>query len=107
MFCPKCKCEYIKGIKVCPDCNVSLIKELPSETEFSELPMCNLVTVLTSTHPGTIALAKSILESEGIEYYVNNEFMQTVYGIGSGFPAEVIVKESDKENALLLLSTLM
>lgn len=106
MFCPKCKCEYVKGIKVCPDCNVTLVKKLPHEKEFSELPVCDLVTVFTSTSPGTIALAKSILESEGIEYYVNNEFMQTVYGIGSGFPAQIIVREPDKENAVLLLSDL-
>lgn len=106
MFCPKCKCEYAKGIKICPKCDVSLVKKLPSEKISSEPPVCELVTVFTSTHPGTIALAKSILEGEGIEYYVNNEFMQTVYGIGMGFPAQIIVREPDKEKALLLLSDL-
>ena len=27
-WCPKCKLEYVEGIKVCPDCNVELVDEL-------------------------------------------------------------------------------
>jgi hypothetical protein len=33
MFCPKCKTEYIEGIKMCADCKVPLVKELPPTTE--------------------------------------------------------------------------
>ena len=30
-WCPKCKLEYVEGIKVCPDCNVELVEELKEE----------------------------------------------------------------------------
>ena len=31
MFCPQCKSEFIEGIRICPDCEVDLIVELPPE----------------------------------------------------------------------------
>lgn len=30
-WCPKCKLEYVEGIKVCPDCNVELVEKLNEE----------------------------------------------------------------------------
>ena len=27
MICPKCKSDYVEGIKTCPDCQVELIEE--------------------------------------------------------------------------------
>lgn len=30
-WCPKCKCEYVEGIKVCADCGSELVEELPQE----------------------------------------------------------------------------
>lgn len=106
MFCPNCKCEYVKGIKICPDCNIALVDKLSSEASKKDEKTYELVKIFTSTNPGTLALAKSILDGEGIKYYVNNEFMQTVYGVGSGFPAEIIVRDCDSKNASELLSDL-
>ena len=31
MVCPKCACEFIEGIKVCVDCHVLLVEELPAD----------------------------------------------------------------------------
>lgn len=28
IICPKCKCEYRKGFKICADCNVELVEEI-------------------------------------------------------------------------------
>lgn len=30
-WCPKCKCEYVEGIKECADCKVTLVDELSSD----------------------------------------------------------------------------
>lgn len=30
-WCPKCKCEYVEGIRVCADCGCELVEELPEE----------------------------------------------------------------------------
>lgn len=32
-WCPKCKNEYVEGIRVCADCGSELVEALPSETE--------------------------------------------------------------------------
>ena len=30
MFCPSCKCEYLRGVTECPDCGVALVDALES-----------------------------------------------------------------------------
>lgn len=30
-WCPKCKCEYVEGIRECADCGSELVEELPQE----------------------------------------------------------------------------
>ena len=107
MFCPKCKHEYVEGIKVCPECNVDLVHELPDKMNIDTSPNLKIVTAFCSSNPGTVAIAKSILESENIQYKVKNEFMQVVYGIGNTAPAEIQVKEEDKEKAQSLLLPLI
>lgn len=32
-WCPKCKCEYVEGIKVCADCGSELVEELSDEKQ--------------------------------------------------------------------------
>ena len=36
-WCPKCKFEYVNGIKICPDCKVELVDTLDAEDELEEL----------------------------------------------------------------------
>lgn len=68
MFCPKCMYEYVDGIKICADCGSELVEQLPVEKyEYVEL-----ITIAETNNFGLIALAKSILESEGIQYYIND-----------------------------------
>ncbi len=35
-WCPKCRSEYREGIKVCAECGVELVDELPEEEEYYE-----------------------------------------------------------------------
>lgn len=68
MFCPKCKFEYREGYTKCADCDVDLVEEQPVDkyeyVEFTPIAETNNI--------GLIALAKSILDSEGIKYYVSS-----------------------------------
>jgi hypothetical protein len=75
----------------------------------------DLVTVLATGNPATIAVAKSILEAEGIEYFAKNEGVQDLFAggrIGTGFnplvgPVEIQVVESEVEHAKAVLADLV
>jgi len=102
MFCPKCKSEYREGFSTCADCGVDLIKELPSEEE-EEFEYVELTTIAetNSFNFGTIAIAKSILNSEGIKYYINDSIQNFIPGAISFIQIQVPI--SDAENAKELL----
>jgi hypothetical protein len=81
MFCPKCKDEFVPGIKECIDCKVPLVEELPKTEErpkLQESPLVpqdemELVTVLETSDSGELMVAKSLLDSEGIRYITFGE----------------------------------
>lgn len=47
-------------------------------------------------------IAKSMLDSAGIWSMIRNEYMSTIYPIGT-MPAQLVVRESDLESARALL----
>ena len=70
-----------------------------------------LVTVVRAGDPASIAVAKSVLQSAGIDYVTKNEYVQDLFGWGR-FPAgsnlfmgpiELQVREEDARDALELL----
>lgn len=112
MFCPKCKDEFVPGIKECPDCAVSLVDELPEETGSLYKPVyIDLITVFETGDPGVIMVIKSLLEEAGIRYYAKGENLQDLFGagtLGPGFnpltgPVQIQVSRDDSEEALKLL----
>ncbi len=115
MFCPKCKDEFVPGIKECPDCGVPLVSELPAGTGSQYEPVyVDLVTVFETGDPGIIMVVKSILEEAGIRYYAKGENLQNLFGagtFGTGFnpltgPVQIQVSRDDSEEALQLLEQL-
>jgi len=95
MFCPKCGDEYREGFNVCATCNVPLVKERPCQPESEFIKP---VTVYETANPATIAFAKSILESEGIECYCKGE------GSQYSLPVQIQVDEKDAEKAREVLN---
>ena len=77
MFCPKCKTEYREGFSKCADCDIDLVEKLPEQTYI------DFVSVYKMDNPAILALAKSILQSAGIEYVVKGEGVHAIFGIGS------------------------
>jgi len=110
MFCPKCGEEFSWDVMVCPTCDVDTVDRLagPDPT-----PDAALVSVLATGDAGIIAIAKSLLEGEGIDYFVRGDGLQDLFGLGrvTGFsfamgPAEFWVREDDAIRARELLKDL-
>ncbi|MGZ3605162.1 MAG: putative signal transducing protein [Thermodesulfobacteriota bacterium] len=108
MFCPKCRTEYTEDLAMCPMCKVSLVNESSGQANPEFL---KFVTVHETGDPAFIAFAKSILQSEGIKYYIKGEGLQDLFAggrLGTGFnpvigAAKIQVDENDVEKAKELL----
>lgn len=103
LFCPKCETEYKEKIKECPECKELLIEELPSN---------KLATVLETNDQGLIMVAKSLLKSADINFFIKGEELQNLFGLGQiGFnpivgTVKIEVVKKDQERAMRLLEEL-
>jgi Putative prokaryotic signal transducing protein len=73
-------------------------------------PDAHLITVLRTSDAGLVAVAKSVLEDAGLDYFLRGEALHYVVGWG-GFnsavgDAEFQVREEDAREAALLLARL-
>ena len=78
MFCPRCKAEYRSGFVKCSDCDIALVDELPENRRSdkkarAELYDVELVVVRTYSTVVDAELAKSALESVGIDSMVRSD----------------------------------
>jgi hypothetical protein len=109
MFCPECGAEYREGIASCTDCHVELVVTLPPAPEEPE--WVDLVTVLRTNDEAELAVAKSLLEAEGILCMLRAVGPQGIVDFGqlSGAsqamnPIELRVRDDDAEAARELLA---
>ena len=77
MFCPRCKAEYRSGFVKCSDCDIALVDQLPENRRTgkqarAELRDVELVVVRTYSTVVEAELAKSALESVGIDSMVRS-----------------------------------
>ena len=98
MFCPNCRAEYREGFQVCADCSVDLVDELTPEPEPE---FVNLKEVLATYNPADVAFLKSLLESEGIQYFFKGEHFMYMRPLAD--PVRLMVREDQVEAALELL----
>ncbi len=98
MFCPNCRAEYREGFTVCADCNIDLVDALPKEkkSEFIDFK-----EVLTTYNPGDVAFIKSLLESEGIQYFFKGESFMYVQPLAD--PVRLMIRTDQVEEAVELL----
>ena len=111
MFCPKCGEEFSWNVMVCPACDVDTVDRLPGP---EPTPDVELVSIFATGDPGVIAVAKSLLDGEEIDYLIRGEGLQDLFGAGrmGGFsyamgPAEFWVRADDADCARELLAGLM
>ena len=73
MHCPRCLTEYRDGFSECADCRVPLVRGLPPAPETREEHDVDLVSVLATSDPFVMNLAKATLEDAGIEYVLRGD----------------------------------
>jgi len=101
MFCPRCAMEIPDGAESCRECGATLV----SKTADDEL---EVVTVFVTNDAAALAVAKSLLDAEGIECEVQGESGQEALGLGpfpgATGPMRLMVARSDGEAARGLLT---
>jgi hypothetical protein len=99
MFCPICKTEYKEGIPHCNDCDADLIISLPVHTLNED--NATFIPILSTYNLGDIAVLRSILDGQGIEYFLQGE--NTAYIRGYMDPAILKVREDQVQTVKELL----
>jgi hypothetical protein len=112
MHCASCGKNFGPEVTECPECRIAWVEARGGPPPD---PTIQLTPILETGDPGMIALAKSLLEAEGIEYLVRGENLQDLFGygrLGVGYsivsgPAEFVVREDDAERARDVLGDLL
>ena len=78
MFCPKCRTEYIEGVKTCDDCGAILVETLPEEIRQDGLDYLKLSDVFTTNNSIEANFIKSLLGSNNIECFISNEHLVSI-----------------------------
>ena len=102
MFCPECRTEYREGFTVCSDCGTALVPELlpePPPEILSEV--ADFEEVLGFMDEGAVAIVKSLLDEEDIEYYIVGEF-----SVSKGPDQKLMVRKDQAERAREILKDL-
>jgi len=101
MFCPNCKTEYRDGYKVCADCSVPLVEELPPEPREPKPEFVDFKEILATYNPADVAFIKSLLEGEGIDYFFKGEHFLAIRPLAD--PGRLMVRVDQVDKALDLL----
>ncbi|HSR68638.1 MAG TPA: DUF2007 domain-containing protein [Acidobacteriota bacterium] len=108
MFCPQCGCEYLAGVTQCADCQVALTETLPEDfgkekggrwfLEGIDPADCQEILVLNN--PGLLTVLKSVLDSEGIAYFLHGEHYGTYFMMNS---VRLLVPSKDADRVRQIL----
>jgi hypothetical protein len=97
MFCPNCKCEYIRGVTQCADCGVPLVQALEPE-DANPLDSVRLVSVWQGNDPSECERVKAALENAGIEFLDRDSKNFDVF-VPLGSNLEIFVSTADRDAA--------
>ena len=88
---------------VCPSCDVETVDRLPGP---EPTPDVDLVCAFATGDPGLVAVAKSLLDGDDVDYFVRGEDLQNMFGLPLGGPTEFWVREEDAARVRDLLEDL-
>ncbi|RKX25264.1 MAG: hypothetical protein DRP45_06345 [Candidatus Zixiibacteriota bacterium] len=116
-FCPVCKFEYQPGINICPDCNETLVSQLPTPTATAAVrPDDSWVGVCRIAGEIRSELARGALDSNNIPSMVTSSAFGSVgKGLGmiggfsgSGGSGEILmVPQEFREEAEIILEAVL
>jgi hypothetical protein len=110
MYCPQCGKKFWFRSTFCPDCRVGLVKHAPIATAPAEPATpeatpadtdLHLTRIFASSNPVLIALAQSLLDSDGIESITQGDEMKGL-GVDAG-PVEFWVRGDEADRARQIL----
>ena len=114
MYCPQCRAEFRDEITTCPDCEVSLVVEVP---KMPDLLAEDLVSVLETANVAVLPVVKSVLRGAEIPFVVQGDEAMGVLPVGRiglggissgghGLSAGILVPRDREEEARALLTEL-
>lgn len=65
-YCPKCRAEYVYGVRYCLDCEETLVEEPPPDPDSGTTANVRFVTAFQARHVMEAYLIQGLLEAEGI-----------------------------------------
>ncbi|MDZ7271359.1 MAG: hypothetical protein ONB17_07065 [candidate division KSB1 bacterium] len=108
-FCPSCSYEYIEGTKVCPECRVRLVADLPSVEEAGEAEEW----VALPSLPGTLyaEMVREALLRAGIPASIRQDVVSGALGskgLGAvGSQAVLVVPKRHRRRAAAILHQML
>ena len=99
-YCPQCKTEYKHKIKICADCNVTLVDEKSQDVSLEKIEWVEI-----GQFPGKIfgEMSGEILRNNNIPFFLKSDFFSSAFNITlvnvPGAVVKLYVPENDKENA--------
>ena len=104
LYCPQCRDEFQDWVKVCPDCNVSLVDQLPvqDEDEETEEPV---VYIATAPNESVANMWAGILEEHGIRCLLKSANLRAaMYAFTHNMTCRLHVLASQADQAREILS---
>ena len=100
MFCPNCKCEYIRGVTECADCGVPLVDALESPDHPGN--DVRILSVWEGNDPSEWERVKGTLKNAGIEFLEQDSKNFDLF-IPLGSKLEIWVSIADRDAARKLI----
>jgi hypothetical protein len=98
-YCPNCRTEYIDTAKICSDCEVELVNQLP-QMEQMVTDESDLSLVYKCDQLYKAQMIKSNLESAGIKSFILSQKDSSYPGVGDLAVVKLYVMNNDAEAAL-------
>jgi len=100
MFCPKCRTEYVDEVKVCDDCGAALVETLGGGSQKGPGEYREGAAIFTTNNSIEANFIKSLLLSNGIECYIDNEHLVSINILFSqAVQMKVLVEKQDETKA--------